>query len=200
MELIIKSFLNLLSNLLENSLPQNEDDFTKILGCFFPNHYDIKILTKEREDLQGSLNKLARYLDIMREGKNHQAGSDSLVTLRVFWKLIKYGYISQKKLKENKNILFGILEGKDNEETINYTKINYGLNLNNNNINNIVQKYNDNNLLYFPYERNAFNMNMNMNMNLNLNYYYSNYMMSGLNNRIYNLQMFNNKNNILQYC
>ena len=52
-----------------------------ILGAFFPNHYDIKILVKEKYNLQGSLNKLAWYLGVIREGKMHQAGSDSLVTI-----------------------------------------------------------------------------------------------------------------------
>ena len=185
-------FAYLLNNLLGNNcLPSNEYDFTKILGAFFPNHYDIRILVKEKGHLQGSLNKLAGYLDIIREGKIHQAGSDSLVTINVFWKLIKRGLISHEELTENKNILFGILEGKDNEETINYTKINLGYNYNNNN--NIIRKYNDNNnLTYFPFGRNIYNMNR--------NYFYPNYMMNGLNNNVYNIQMIKNSNNLLQYC
>ena len=185
-------FAYLLNNLLGNTLPPNENDFTKILCAFFPNHYDIRILVKDKNNLQGSLNKLAAYLDIMREGKMHQAGSDSSVTINVFWKLIKSGFISQEELIENKNILFGILEGKDNEETINYTKINFGYNINNNNINNIVRKY-DNNLTYLQFGRNIYN-------NMNMNYFYPNFMMNGLNNGIFNIQMIKNNNNILQYC
>ena len=185
-------FAYLLNYLLGNALPQNENEFTKILGAFFPNHYDIRILVKEKNHLQGSLNKLAGYLDIIREGKIHQAGSDSLVTINVFWKLIKGSFISQEELIENKNILFGILEGKDNEETINYTKINLGYNFNNNINNNIVRKYNENNLTYLPYGRNGYNLNM--------NYYYPNFMMNGLNNGIYNIKMLKNNNNILQFC
>ena len=183
-------FAYLLSNLLGNSLPQNENDFTNILRAFFPNHYDIRILVKEKNNLQGGLNKLAEYLDIMREGKIHQAGSDSSVTINVFWKLIKNGFIYEEELIEKKNILFGILEGKDNEETINYTKINFGYNVNNN-INNIVRKY-ENNLTYFPYGGNVYN-------NMNMNYFYPNLMMNGLNNAFYNNMMIKN-NNILQYC
>ena len=185
-------FAYLLNNLLGNTLPQSENDFTKILCAFFPNHYDIRILVKYKNNLQGSLNKLAGYLNIIREGKIHQAGSDSSVTINVFWKLIKSGFISHEELIENKNILFGILEGKDNEETINYTKINFGYNINNYNNNNIVRKY-ENNSSYLQYGRNMYN-------NMNMNYFYPNFMMNGLNHGILNIQMIKNSNNILQYC
>ena len=180
-------FAYLLNNLMGNSLPKNENEFMNILGAFFPNYYDIKILVKEKYNLQGSLNKLADYLNVVREGKMHQAGSDSLVTIKVFWKLIKSRLVSCEEMSEYKNILFGILEGKDNEETINYTKINYvGNNLNIND--NIIQKYNENNYLYLPY---VYYMNM--------NYFYPEFMMNGLNNGICNIQMIKNKNNLLQY-
>ena len=180
-------FAYLLNNLMGNSLPKNENEFMNILGAFFPNYYDIKILVKEKYNLQGSLNKLADYLNVVREGKMHQAGSDSLVTIKVFWKLIKSRLVSCEEMSEYKNILFGILEGKDNEETINYTKINYVSN--NLNINdNIIQKYNENNYLYLPY---VYYMNM--------NYFYPQFMMNGLNNGICNIQMIKNKNNLLQY-
>ena len=183
-------FAYLLSNLLGNSLPEKEDEFTRLLGCYFPNHYDIRILVKEKNNLQGGLNKLAEYLDVVREGKIHQAGSDSLVTIDVFWKLIKTGFISKEELAENKNILYGISNGKDNEETINYTKINNGYYFNNINTN-VVRKHNENNLIYSPFRINIYNMSMNN--------YYSQLMMNGLNNRFRNIQMVN-KNSLLQYC
>ena len=189
-------FAYLLRNMIGNSLPENEDEFTKLLGCYFPNHYDIRVLMKEKNNLQGGLNKLAGYLDVVREGKMHQAGSDSLVTIGVFWKLIKTGFISKEELLEKKNILYGIADGKDNENTINYTKINMGYNYNN--INNksinssVIRKYNENNnAIYSPYRLNIYNMSM--------NYFYPQYMMNGLNNNFRNIQMFN-KNSVLQYC
>jgi CCR4-NOT transcription complex subunit 7/8 len=184
-------FAYLLSNLLGNSLPKKEDEFTNLLGCYFPNHYDIRILVKEKNNLQGGLNKLAGYLDVVREGKIHQAGSDSLVTIDVFWKLIKTGFISKEELAENKNILYGISNGKDNEETINYTKINNGYYFNNIN-NNVIRKYNENNLIYSPFRINIYNMSMN-------NYYYRQLMRNGSNNGFRNIQMVN-KNSLLQYC
>ena len=195
-------FAYLLKYLIGNPLPNNEKEFTKLLGLFFPNHYDIRILIKDKSDLKGSLNKLASYLDVEREGKVHQAGSDSLVTIEVFWKLIKEGYITKEDILEDKNILYGILIGKDNKETINYTKINYRSNKTNkinntyngnytlnNNINNLNA-----NMPYMAYGNNIYNMCM--------NYCYPQMIVNGLyNNMGYNgIQMVNNRNNIVQYC
>ena len=198
-------FAYLLSNLLGNSLPKNEKDFTQILGYFFPNHYDIRILVKNKNALKGSLNKLANYLEVEREGKIHQAGSDSLVTIEVFWKLIKDGYISKEEIIEYKNILYGILKGKDNQETINYTKINYACNKNviinnsnainaNMNINNYKDNLINNNLGYLSYGNNLNNIYM--------KYCYQQMIFNGLYNNIgFNgMQMMNNRNNIVQYC
>ena len=190
-------FAYLLSNLLGNSLPKNEKEFTKILGLFFPNHYDIRILVKNNNSLKGSLNKLANYLDVEREGKIHQAGSDSLVTIEVFWKLIQNGIISKEDIIEDKNILYGILKGKDNKETINYTKINYRCNNNNVDINNKINiNWNNNvnsNMTCLTYRN---NMN-----NIYMNYFYSQNMFNGLYNNLgFNrIQMANCRNNILQY-
>lgn len=128
--------LRLLSNM---ALPSDENEFTKLLSLYFPNHYDIRILVKGKSDLKGGLNKLADYFKILREGKKHQAGSDSLVTIDVFNKLIKTGIINQEQLKTLKNVLFGLGSGKDNEETIKYTPIEI---VNNRNVcNNQFYKY-----------------------------------------------------------
>ena len=166
-------FAYLLYNLLDTPLPKSENEFTKLLGLYFPNHYDIKILVKEKSKLRGSLNKLAQYLYVEREGKMHQAGSDSYVTIDVFWKLLSFRYISKEELKEKKNILFGISKGKDDEETINYVKTNHTskLNIKNNignyNINSMENITNNNsiydmkNMLYMPINRNIYNPNMN---------------------------------------
>ena len=179
-------FAYLLYNLLDTPLPKSENEFTKLLGLYFPNHYDIKILVKEKSKLRGSLNKLAQYLYVEREGKMHQAGSDSYVTIDVFWKLLSFRYISKEELKEKKNILFGISKGKDDEETINYVKTNHTskLNIKNNignyninsmeNITNSNSIYDMKNMLYMPINRNIYNPNM--------NYYYPQIMVNQMNN------------------
>jgi CCR4-NOT transcription complex subunit 7/8 len=195
-------FAYLLSNLLGNSLPKNEKEFTDILGLFFPNHYDIRILVKNKNYLKGSLNKLANYLDVEREGKIHQAGSDSLVTIKVFWKLVNSGIVSKKKLIEDKNIIYGISKGKDNKETINYTKINYGCNNNmnvsgNNKINYIWNNNNFSNSMNYnrlPFANNPFNICM--------NYCHPQIMTNGLyaGMGFGGIPMINNRNNYVQYC
>lgn len=190
-------FAYLLSNLIDNSLPENEKDFTQLLGLFFPNHYDIKILVKDKNNLKGSLNKLANYLNVQREGKNHQAGSDSLVTIYSFWKLIKSGFVTKEELNEGKNILYGILRGKDNKETINYMKLNLGKNSNfiakRNNINMNMNRNNCNfnNINYLPFRNNIYNINMN---------YFCPQMMNLYHNGFNGMQMMNNRNNLMQFC
>ena len=188
-------FAYLLSNLIDNSLPENEKDFTQLLGLFFPNHYDIKILIKDKNNLKGSLNKLANYLNVQREGKIHQAGSDSLVTIYSFWKLIKSGFVTKEELNEGKNILYGILRGKDNNETINYMKLNFGKNsnlaANKNNMNMNRNNCNFNNTNYFPFRNNIYNINMN---------YFCPQMMNLYNNGFNGMQMMNNRNNLMQFC
>ena len=190
-------FAYLLSNLIDNSLPENEKDFTQLLGLFFPNHYDIKILVKDKNNLKGSLNKLANYLNVQREGKIHQAGSDSLVTIYSFWKLIKNGFMTKEELNEGKNILYGILKGKDNKETINYMKLNLGKNsnffANKNNINMNINRNNCNfnNTNYLPFRNNIYNVNMN---------YFCPQMMNLYNNGFNGMQMMNNRNNLIHFC
>lgn len=113
----------LLHLLLNSPLPESENEFTELLNTYFVNYYDIRILVKGKDNLQGGLNRLAQSLEVLREGKTHQAGSDSVVTIDVFFKLLKNGLVTKAKLPELKNILFGIGLGEDNEETINYTSI-----------------------------------------------------------------------------
>ena len=103
------------------------------------NNAEMVLSPKEFNDnLQGSLNRLAQSLQVLREGKIHQAGSDSVVTIDVFFKLIDNGIISKEQLPEMKNIVFGIGLGEDNEETISYYSKLGNLNYQNNNTNNLM--------------------------------------------------------------
>ena len=112
----------LLRMLLNAPLPNREEDFTKELCLYFPNHYDIRIMVQGNEQLQGGLNRLADVLEVMRIGKIHQAGSDSIVTIDVFFKLLKSNLVEPDCLEVDKNILFGLGLGADDFETINYTQ------------------------------------------------------------------------------
>jgi CCR4-NOT transcription complex subunit 7/8 len=81
-------FAYLLRLLTNSHLPQTLERFKRSLSDYFPRVYDIKILMKEVNELRpGSLARLAIDLDIKRIGSMHQAGSDSELTLRCFFKL-----------------------------------------------------------------------------------------------------------------
>ena len=86
-------------------MPESVDEFYHLLKTFFPTVYDIKYLIKDLKNLKDSgLSKLAAelrviYILILRKlnriGPQHQAGSDSLATLAVYFKL------KESQLKNN---------------------------------------------------------------------------------------------------
>jgi CCR4-NOT transcription complex subunit 7/8 len=96
--------IKLLTNL---SLPESEVGFFDLLKIYFPTFYDIKHLTRNLEGFSKSLQKLSMELDISRLGTQHQAGSDSHVTSKVFHKITSL-YISIETLKADENMLFGL--------------------------------------------------------------------------------------------
>lgn len=98
---LIKVFTNSL-------LPASLDKFKLQVKQNFPILYDIKIMMKEVSELRnGSLQKLARDLDVRRVGTMHQAGSDSDLTLRCFFKLKELYF--QKGIPEKYwNKVFGL--------------------------------------------------------------------------------------------
>jgi len=142
----------LLRLLINVDLPEREDEFMNDCDTYFINYYDIRILIKGNDNFQRGLDKLANQLKVRREGQIHQAGSDSIVTIDVFFKLKKMGLITNKKLEELKNIIYGIGQGRDNDETICYTQIGGGINYQNNNVNNLMY-------VNIPLNSNYMNMN-----------------------------------------
>ena len=58
--------------------------------------------------LKGSLSRISHDLDIRRIGHTHQAGSDSLVTSKVFFKLL-HNFNDHIDLGNDKNKLFGFV-------------------------------------------------------------------------------------------
>ena len=135
----------LLKLLINENLPDTEKEFMDLLDMYFINYYDIKTMVKRKDNLRIGLKGLAQSLEVLREGKIHQAGSDSVVTIDVYFKLIKYGYLEEKKISGCKNLLFGIGNEEDNKETINYAQ--FG---------NLLYQNNSNNLLYVPYINNNY--------------------------------------------
>ena len=186
--------------LLNRPLPERENRFINFLNLYFPNYYDIRILSKDICCLQGGLNKIANRLKIDRgTGEAHQAGRDSYITIEVFMKLIKYEFINKESMRKNKNVLYGIGLGQDNDMIIKYLKIdnekiknkdlnhiNDNINLFNNTFNgcyyeNFYYMNNNNNYLFYS-NNNCVNFNL-----ICMNYY-------GINCFNSNLFCYENKN------
>jgi len=79
----------LLRQLTCQQLPESETEFLETLRVYFPNMYDIKYLMASTDNLNGGLQKVANELRVKRIGSQHQAGSDSLLTGQVFFKMYK---------------------------------------------------------------------------------------------------------------
>jgi CCR4-NOT transcription complex subunit 7/8 len=95
----------LLSQLTCSSLPDSETEFLETLRLYFPNMYDIKYLMASTENLNGGLQKVANELRVKRIGHQHQAGSDSLLTGEVFFKMYeKYFHGGLDDMKYNGHI------------------------------------------------------------------------------------------------
>ena len=125
----VTDFAYLLKLALNYDLTSNEKDFLYLLKLYFPSFYDIRILIQNKEQFKGGLNKLIQCLNIERNGDIHQAGSDSLVTAEAFFDLINKGIITTDEVKDYENILYGIGEGEDNNETISYVPFSNNMNL-----------------------------------------------------------------------
>lgn len=79
----------LLKILTCKKLPSEEKDFFGQLKLYFPCIYDVKYLMKFCHRLKGGLQEVADLLEVDRVGPQHQAGSDSLLTGKTFFKMTK---------------------------------------------------------------------------------------------------------------
>ena len=172
----------LLSLLSNEKLPEDEEEFIKILGIYFPNFYDVKMLVKDLYYLDGGLNKLINKLGVERKGIMHQAGSDSIATIESFLSLINCHIINDAKIIKYKNSLYGIGIGRDNENTINYINNNINKNINNNDEN---MKTNNNSICEEIKEKIKCAYNMKQSQINN----YINYNNYGTNNNINNMKV-----------
>jgi CCR4-NOT transcription complex subunit 7/8 len=135
----IYDFAYLLKAITNLPLPETENLFFENLKMYFPHYYDIRYLVRYTDNLRGSLSKLGQELNINRIGIQHQAGSDSIITSEIFFKL-KSEYFSDDLIKSDKNVLFGLGVGTDEGEfqfsNANTYYPNYYNNTNNKTINN----------------------------------------------------------------
>ena len=158
----LSDFCYLLRLALNQNLPENENDFLNELNIYFPNFYDIKILINNKINLKGSLNKISQILNVERIGNIHQAGSDSIITGNVFFKLKNNNIIPKEDFINKKNIVFGVGEGNDENETFQYTQFGNNGHFKYNN-------YNFGNFDDYDYEQNYYNNNNIGNMQFNVN-------------------------------
>ncbi|XP_049849057.1 CCR4-NOT transcription complex subunit 7-like [Schistocerca gregaria] len=89
-------------------LPSTVVEFHEQLKTYFPCFYDVKYLMRSCRNLRGGLNDVAEDLKVTRIGPQHQAGSDSLLTLQSFFRMKKLffdNYIDDEKYS---GILFGL--------------------------------------------------------------------------------------------
>lgn len=82
----------LLKVLTAQPLPTSETDFLAVLTLYFPNFHDIKYTARTVKSLKGGLAEIAEDLNCSRTGNAHQAGSDSLLTARVFFEVWRQFY------------------------------------------------------------------------------------------------------------
>lgn len=81
----------LLKLLTTQELPSISKEFFDLLRIYFPTIYDIKFMTSllDGHQFMGGLQKLADDLGCQRLGVEHQAGSDSLLTMSAYMALAK---------------------------------------------------------------------------------------------------------------
>lgn len=92
-------------------LPNTEDEFFELLNLYFPNIIDIKYIIKQpvcSGNLHGGLKKLSELLEVQRIGPEHQAGSDSLLTLQVYMKLAQKYFSGLENASRHAGILYGM--------------------------------------------------------------------------------------------
>ncbi|KAH9362997.1 hypothetical protein HPB48_014221 [Haemaphysalis longicornis] len=77
----------LLKVLTGQNLPQEESDFFELLRLYFPAIYDIRCIMPSCPGLRGGLQNVANILQVDRVGPEHQAGSDSMLTGAVFFRI-----------------------------------------------------------------------------------------------------------------
>mmetsp|Transcript_30658 Transcript_30658/g.46438 ORF Transcript_30658/g.46438 Transcript_30658/m.46438 type:complete len:355 (-) Transcript_30658:1539-2603(-) len=88
-------------------LPKDEKTFFETLKLYFPTIYDIKYMTSLLDGHFGGLQKLADDLGCQRMGAEHQAGSDSLLTMSTYFALSKSKFSGEIDDSKYKNELYG---------------------------------------------------------------------------------------------
>ncbi|WWD17049.1 hypothetical protein CI109_101486 [Kwoniella shandongensis] len=102
----------LLKILTNEPLPAIESDFFHLLFIWFPCLYDIKHVVRSIKTLRGGLQEIAESLGVTRIGPQHQAGSDSLLTAAVFFRIRQNYFDNNLNDDYYKNYLYGFSSGR----------------------------------------------------------------------------------------
>jgi len=94
--------------LTAQSLPGNEDHFFDTLNTWFPATFDVKYIMRACKVLKGGLQDVADDLGVMRIGPSHQAGSDSLLTAAIFFKMREQFFQDRINEDEYNGLLYGL--------------------------------------------------------------------------------------------
>lgn len=97
----------LLKLLICEALPESESTFFELMQLYFPSVYDIKYIIRNLPDLQGGLQDLGNTLGVKRIGPQHQAGSDSLLTCAVYFRM-RSNHFPEGIPNSDINILYGL--------------------------------------------------------------------------------------------
>jgi len=89
-------------------LPKKQSQFFEVVRDFFPCLYDVKYMMKSCRNLKGGLQDLADDLEVKRIGPQHQAGSDSLLTLHTFFKMKQLFFEDQVDDDKYCGVMFGL--------------------------------------------------------------------------------------------
>jgi CCR4-NOT transcription complex subunit 7/8 len=101
----------LLKLLTASPLPSDEASFFSSLRLYFPRLYDVKQLLVAVASLKGGLSRVAEDLRVPRIGAEHQAGSDSLLTALVFFRLRDAVFEGRVDDARCQGVLYGLAGG-----------------------------------------------------------------------------------------
>ncbi|OIW18936.1 hypothetical protein TanjilG_25379 [Lupinus angustifolius] len=91
-----------------STLPTRLEEFLWFVEVMFSDRvYDVKHMMLSYPSLYGSLDQVARALNLDRVGRSHQAGSDSLLTWHVFQKIRDTCFLDDEH-KKHVGVLFGL--------------------------------------------------------------------------------------------
>lgn len=114
----------LLKVLTCENLPYTESDFFSKLHDFFPSLYDIKFLLLSAGNINfngaASLKRVAEHLHVKRVGQQHQAGSDSLVTCRSFFKLMELYFDNEIDDSKYSGVVYGLGQGNLQKQALEF--------------------------------------------------------------------------------